>query len=105
MSGLIRARTRSTPERPATTMRQAAVGLPVLVTGPVRATPAARRRLAELGVREGARIVLRARTAGGGAILGVGDARIAISSRLLAAIPVAPDTSADPDVGRQDSDT
>ena len=77
------------------TLREATVGVPLVVTGPVEAAPSARRRLAELGVREGAHIVIQGRTAGGGAILAVGDGRIAVSGRLLTAIPTAPQATAE----------
>jgi ferrous iron transport protein A len=39
-------------------------------------------RLAELGLRAGARVVVLHRTAGGGRIVGVGHARIALDRRV-----------------------
>lgn len=81
---------------PPNTLRSGRPGVAYAVTGPVAATPGVRRRLAELGVREGTHVMLRSRTSGGGAILAVGDARLAVSGRLLAAIPVTAEASAEP---------
>jgi Fe2+ transport system protein FeoA len=46
------------------------------------------RRLAELGIRPGSSVRIQARTSGGGAILAIGDDRIAVSRRILAGIQV-----------------
>jgi ferrous iron transport protein A len=43
--------------------------------------------LAELGLRPGSVVTVLRRTAGGGRIVGVGDARVALGRRLLAALP------------------
>ncbi len=68
------------------TLASVAPGVPQRVAGAVPTSPRIRRRLAELGVREGALVVIRNRTTGGGAILEVDDARIAVSRQLLATI-------------------
>jgi ferrous iron transport protein A len=47
------------------------------------------RRLAELGIRPGAVLRIQSRTSGGGAILAIGDDRIAVSHQILASIEVA----------------
>lgn len=46
-------------------------------------------RLAELGVRPGAPLQILSRTSGGGAILAIGDDRLAVSRQILAGIEVA----------------
>ena len=72
-------------------------GQPLTVLGPIgRGTPArpgdttraVSRRLAELGIRPGAAVRIQSRTSGGGAILAIGDDRIAISRTILASIEV-----------------
>jgi Fe2+ transport system protein FeoA len=50
--------------------------------------PARALRLAELGLRVGAQVSVVARTAGGGRMLGVGHARIAIGPELAARLRV-----------------
>lgn len=51
--------------------------------------PAAReRRLAELGLRSGERVTVLHRVAGGGRLVAVDDARIALGRALLRAFPV-----------------
>jgi len=62
----------------------------VVVTG-VGADPAVRRRLAEMGVRPGARIRILHRSAGGGRVLAVDGARIAVDAHLAASIQTEPD--------------
>lgn len=57
----------------------------------VDATAAVQRRLAEMGVRVGAHVKVLYRTTGGGRVLSVDGARIAIDSRLAAAIHAEPD--------------
>jgi ferrous iron transport protein A len=56
----------------------------------VSASPSSCRRLAELGVRVGAHIRVLHRTAGGGRVLAVDGARVAVDARLAAAIDVEP---------------
>jgi ferrous iron transport protein A len=51
-------------------------------------------RLAELGVRPGARLRILSRTSGGGAILAIGDDRLAVSRRILASIEVSDEVPA-----------
>lgn len=51
-------------------------------------------RLAELGVRPGARLAILSRTSGGGAILAIGDDRLAVSRQILASIEVSDEVSA-----------
>jgi Fe2+ transport system protein FeoA len=60
-------------------------GAPTSPGGPTRAVT---RRLAELGIRPGAAVRIQSRTAGGGAILAIGDDRIAVSHQILASIEV-----------------
>ena len=48
------------------------------------------RRLAELGLRAGARVVPLHRTAGGGRLVAVDDTRIALDKGTLRAFPVHP---------------
>lgn len=52
------------------------------------ATPALTRRLAEMGLRSGASLRILSRTSGGGAILAIGDDRIAVSAVILRAVTV-----------------
>lgn len=47
------------------------------------------RRLAELGLRPGVEVVVLFRTAGGGRVLAVDDARLAVDRATLEALPVA----------------
>lgn len=50
------------------------------------------RRLAELGVRAGARVTIMGRTVGRGAVLDVAGGRIALDRTMLSGIHAAPDT-------------
>jgi ferrous iron transport protein A len=63
-------------------------------TGPGRPTTAVTRRLAELGIRPGATLRIQSRTSGGGAILAIGDDRIAVSRQILASIEVGAEVPA-----------
>ncbi len=63
-------------------------GVPEGSTAPGSTTAAVTRRLAELGIRPGASLRVLARTSGGGAILSIGDDRIAVSRQILAGIQV-----------------
>ena len=54
-------------------------------------TSSVTRRLAELGIRPGAALRIQSRTSGGGAILAIGDDRIAVSHQILASIEVCPE--------------
>jgi Fe2+ transport system protein FeoA len=56
--------------------------------GPSGSTGSVARRLAELGIRPGAALRIQSRTSGGGAILAIGDDRIAVSRQILAGIEV-----------------
>ena len=58
------------------------VGTPVALSGVDFPLPE-RRRLAELGLRPGAVVTVMGRTAGGGRVLGVGTARVALDRRTL----------------------
>lgn len=62
-------------------------GRTVLVTG-TSFTPARVRRLAELGVRSGQPVRVLGRTAGGGRLLEVGDARVAVDRSTARGIEV-----------------
>jgi Fe2+ transport system protein FeoA len=48
------------------------------------------RRLAEMGLRPRTALRIQSRTSGGGAILAIGDDRIAVSRSILMSITVAP---------------
>lgn len=50
-------------------------------------------RLAELGLRPGSRLVVLSRTPGGGRVVGVGHARIALGRGLTRRLHVAPETA------------
>jgi ferrous iron transport protein A len=66
-------------------------GVPVnarATLGPPRLDAARTRRLAELGLRAGAEVVVLHRTAGGGRVIAVDDARIALDRATLQALPV-----------------
>jgi Fe2+ transport system protein FeoA len=57
----------------------------------VEGTPTIQRRLAEMGVRVGSHIAVLYRTTGGGRVLSVDGARIAIDAGLAGAIHAEPD--------------
>lgn len=61
------------------------------VLGAPRVTATQLRRLAELGIREGVRVVVLLKTSGGGRVLAVGDDRIALDSGTLRHLPVVVD--------------
>jgi Fe2+ transport system protein FeoA len=73
------------PGQPLTVLGSRVPGDPHSAGG---ATSAVSRRLAELGVRPGAVVRIQSRTSGGGAILAIGDDRIAVSRQILASIEV-----------------
>jgi ferrous iron transport protein A len=52
----------------------------------VTAQPTVRRRLAEMGIRPGCHIRVLHRTTGGGRVVAVGGARVALDSSLAAAV-------------------
>lgn len=52
----------------------------------VDAEPAIRRRLAEMGIRPGATLRVMYRTTGGGRVVSVGGARVALDRELAAAV-------------------
>jgi ferrous iron transport protein A len=52
-------------------------------------SPAMARRLAELGFRAGATLSVLNRTSGHGAVVALGDDRVAVSRDILRAVPVA----------------
>lgn len=69
------------------TLADARPEVPVLLGTPQ--LPVARaRRLAELGLRSGARVTVLHRTAGGGRLVAIGQTRIALDRETLAALPV-----------------
>ncbi len=82
------------------TLDAARTGQPLTVLGPTGPTGpngpagAVTRRLAELGIRPGAALRIQSRTSGGGAILAIGDDRIAVSRRILASIEVTAEVPA-----------
>lgn len=66
----------------------------VVVLGAPDVSIARARRLAELGLRAGERVEVLQRTAGGGRLIGVGHARIALDRTTAQAIPVEGDRAA-----------
>ena len=73
------------------TLDEAPLGLPVTVEASAAATTAVTRRLAELGIRAGAVLHLLTRTSGHGAIVAIGDDRIAVSREILRGVHVIAD--------------
>lgn len=61
---------------------------PVAITAIATGRPELDRRLQELGLRPGATVEVLRRTAGRGAIVAVGDDRLALARSVLAAITV-----------------
>jgi len=74
-------------------LASAPAGAPLTVVHARADTPALTRRLAELGVRPGAVVRISTRTSGGGAILAIGDDRIAVAGVLLRGIEVSEDSA------------
>jgi Fe2+ transport system protein FeoA len=70
------------------TLDEAPLGLPVTVEASVAPTAAVTRRLAELGIRTGAVLQLLSRTSGHGAIVAIGDDRLALSREILRGVRV-----------------
>lgn len=69
--------------------------MPLTVLSSRGRTVEAQRRQAEMGIRPGAVLRILTRTAGGGAILAIGDDRIAVSRSILRTVRVAePDAAA-----------
>lgn len=68
---------------------EAPTGIPVVVESCRASTTGTTRRLAELGVRAGASLRITARTSGGGAILAIGDDRLAVSREILRCVRVS----------------
>ncbi|MCA0435455.1 MAG: ferrous iron transport protein A [Actinobacteria bacterium] len=64
---------------PSRTVADAPLGATLSVAS-IAAEGPAQRRLAELGIRPGARVAVLRRTAGGGRILGVADSRVALDA-------------------------
>lgn len=71
------------------TLDQLTTDIPVTVLGSRANTVEGRRRQAEMGIRSGAVLRILARTAGGGAILAIGDDRLAVSRAILRSVLVA----------------
>jgi Fe2+ transport system protein FeoA len=69
------------------TLDDAPAGWSVVVAG-TDAEPGLARRLAELGIRAGARVTPLHRTAGGGRVLAVSDTRLALARRVLRQVAV-----------------
>ena len=70
------------------TLDLAPTGVAVVVDSSTAPSPGLTRRLAELGVRAGTTLRVQSRTSGGGAILAIGDDRVAVSRRLLRGVVV-----------------
>lgn len=73
----------------AATLATAALGSRVRVDA-VEAEHATRRRLAELGIRPGARVDVLSPTSGGGRVVAVSEARIALDRATAAGVTVTP---------------
>lgn len=65
------------------------VGTSTTVLSARTSSPAVSRRLAELGIRPGIRLRTLIRTSGGGAVIALGDDRLAVSRAILAAVEVS----------------
>lgn len=63
-------------------------GTTLIVVSAPAGSAATSRRLAELGIRPGARLRIVSRTSGGGAIVAIGDDRLAVSHAILTAVEV-----------------
>lgn len=59
-----------------------------VVLGALRLPPAFERRLAELGLRRGQHVTVLHRTAGGGRLLGIGEARVPVDRVTLRGLTV-----------------
>lgn len=70
------------------TLDAAAVGRAMTVVAASARRGAVTRRLAELGVRPGAQVRILSRTSGGGALIALGDDRLAVSREILTSIEV-----------------
>ncbi|MFV0451319.1 MAG: FeoA domain-containing protein [Propioniciclava sp.] len=70
-------------------LNRAPLGKPLVLTD-LDVAPQVRHALARLGLRRGARVTLVGRIAGGGRIVGVAGARIAVESSLLGAMDAEP---------------
>lgn len=70
------------------TLDEAPTGVAVTVDSSAFGTSTHRRRLAELGIRAGTTLRLLIRTSGGGAIVSIGDDRIALSREVLRGVGV-----------------
>ncbi len=86
--GLLEAGTEANLISITVTLANAPLRVPVLLDR-VRLSAAEAMRLAELGLRAGATVTILRRTAGGGRVIGVGPARIAVGGRMLDRIPVS----------------
>ena len=65
-------------------------GLPLMVESSRAPTIPVTRRMAELGIRAGAQLTVMSRTSGGGAIVAIGDDRVAVSREILRCVQVLP---------------
>jgi ferrous iron transport protein A len=70
------------------TLASAPCGVP-LILGHADLPLSRRLRLAELGLRAGVTVTVLRRTAGGGRIVGVGDARVAVGRTVLGNVPAS----------------
>ena len=73
------------------TLDEAAPGEALTVESTHAPVPAVDRRLAELGIRAGTIVEILTRTSGRGAILAIGDDRIAVSRSILQSVHVRGD--------------
>ncbi|MGB8020299.1 MAG: FeoA family protein [Candidatus Nanopelagicales bacterium] len=77
------------------TLDKAPTGVTLTILGTRGRTVQGHRRQAEMGIRPGAVLRILTRTAGGGAILAIGDDRIAVSRSILRTVRVEePDAQA-----------
>jgi ferrous iron transport protein A len=77
------------------TLASAPCGVPLLL-GHAELPAPRRLRLAELGLRPGATVTVLRRTVGGGRILGIGDARVALGRGVLTSVSATPVTGGGP---------
>ncbi len=70
------------------TLDQALVGAPMTVVSASATSPRVSRRLAELGIRPGVVLTLQTRTSGRGAIVAIGDDRLAVARIILTGVQV-----------------
>lgn len=79
------------PPSSATPLIDWPLGQSMLLCDVVSANPVLRRRLAELGLRRGTRVIATQRTTGGGRVVASGDMRVALDRHAAASLRVIVD--------------